>query len=676
MNPPLSDTPIFADFSARYLAHPDVRSWLLSRTPEPSPSASCFASSVSFACTYDIPPALRLPSPSAPPPPGVGRKRARPDGTSSPRRRRTASAASTFLQAGDLMLFQRMYGKFAVGRLYNARQNHSLAQLRESVGRTGLSTRVVVRHFAVDLSADAVEVMEFAWMTDESLIVNCRRLRPPIDGVQVEGRLAMNGDVLFFGVQGGASLFPGLPFRTLSMFERLFSCARCGSFQPRLCCCEGGGTWRGGAEDGRGGGASSVTEAIYAENVGGSAKVLRQEVRSLANFTSRMHNIDQSGSVFARWFKRVPSSTTMQAFYETDLPIPYRVVSGSRQQTADLSCMFIADVNVYPDAGIRNDTVLYGSLTSGGGNLDVVLSNHDTDYDFESAVQSSNAVCAGNSHTFGGIQPAAASLPGQSHGGRSRLGPFLDDSSARVVAQGAFTQGATIRDAQVLNGPELFTQQQQQQPTAPPDFLPYGVVSNFTSDVALAGASSFLASRGTSRFQTSVSANNSSRTDSNIASEERYSANARLPLASHQLLPHSESDLVPLPLAPAISTIVGQDNTVVSDDSRKEHGNGGDFDSSGGADVRILTNALTGEISCSACGVTSKKSGNLRRHISSVHEKKRYGYYFRHSSVFYRGLMRGLTNQFFFFFSFLLDLLPVICAMPYVNVVPILLYSA
>lgn len=570
------------------------------------------------------------------------------------------------------MLFQRMYGTFAVGRLYNARQDHGLAQLRESVGRTGLSTRVVVRHFAVDLSADAVEVMEFAWMADASLVVNCRRLRPPIDGVHVEGRLAMNGDVLFFGVQGGGSLFPDLPFRTLSMFERVFTCARCGSFQPRNCGCEGGGTWRVGAEDERGGGVSGVTQAIHAENIGGSGKVLRPEATSLANFTGRMHNIDQTGSVFARWFKPVPTSRTMQSFYETDMPIPYRVVSGSRQQTVDLSCMFMADVNVYTDAGIRNDTVLYGSLTSGGGNLDVVLSNHDTDYYFESAVQSSNAACAGNSQTFGGIQPAAASLPGQSHGGRRRLRPYPNESSAGVTAQGEFAQGGTIHDALVLSGPELFTQQQHQ-PEVPLAFLPYGVVSNFASDFALAGASSSLASEDNVRFQKSVSANFSSLTDSNIASEEKYSAHARLPQPSHQLLPHSESDLVPLPLAPAISTI-GQDNTVVPDDSRKGHDDGGDFDSSGGADVRILTNALTGEMSCSACGVTSKKSGNLRRHISSVHEKKRYDFYFRHSSFFNRGLMCVLSNHFLLTF-FLLDPLPVIYAMPYVNVVPILLYS-
>lgn len=331
----------------------------------------------------------------------------------------------------------------------------------------------------------------------------------------------------------------------------------------------------------------------------------------------------------------------MCAFVETDIPIPYRVVAGSRQQTADLSCMFIADadVNMYP-SGIRNDTRFYGSLTSGGGNLDVVLSNHGDDFYFDNAEHS--AAGSGYSQSlsrFQAVEDGSAEQTGSELG----LVSVVSSSSEPLQLCGVGGEGVDIPNPQPCDGAAALLPHATG--VSYQDSLPYGVVTNFAYDQPLIAGSDSLGVR----VKTSASAStmNStlpvafplaqdqcppglkifggelSHTDSRTISDGAPDAPpVRCAQEPHKMFPQPSSEA--LSLAPSAADLLlsaAQGAAEVSSEGntgRKEKNLG----QSDEAEVRIVSNA-DGLPSCSACGASSKKNGNLLRHIATVHLKKR-----------------------------------------------------
>lgn len=209
-----NDSPLFHEYMARYLTNSRVQQWLLCREPEGVRSADAFDYCVSYACLYYVP--LKGAS-----------------------RNSQAHAANIppFLDAGDFMMFHRTFDHFAVGSLYTTRESHALAQLRDSVGETGLSTVPKSRRFATDLAADALELIEFAWMEDDSLIVSCRRLSKPETASQcTDDMLPIQGDILFYDVIP-PDANPGVPRKRMTLYEQPAKCTFCVSRKLHACDC-------------------------------------------------------------------------------------------------------------------------------------------------------------------------------------------------------------------------------------------------------------------------------------------------------------------------------------------------------------------------------------------------------------------------------------------------------
>jgi uncharacterized C2H2 Zn-finger protein len=142
-----------------------------------------------------------------------------------------------FLDSGDLMMFHATHDNFAVGSLYTTREHHALAQLRDAVEETGLSTIPKSRRFASDLSVDALELMEFAWLMDDSLIVSCRKLQQPVGAPpEKDNMLAIQGDILFYGIIP-KDQHPGTPLKRMRLFEKPVMCSCCGSRGFTQCTC-------------------------------------------------------------------------------------------------------------------------------------------------------------------------------------------------------------------------------------------------------------------------------------------------------------------------------------------------------------------------------------------------------------------------------------------------------
>jgi Zinc finger, C2H2 type len=413
-----AQAPLFAEYTARYLANPRVRRWLMCREPEVVQYAETFQNAVSFACAYQLPrgrggsrardnggqvaeagdgggsgsgaaAAGQAGGGSGGGIGGVGRKRGR-GGEDRDADSAAASGAQSVLDSGDLMMFHQVQGPFGLGSLYNRREHHALAQLRESVGRMGLSTRPRCRRFATDLSADAIELLEFAWFADDSLIINCRRFRRPFPGAPVLGNLAIQGDILFFGVVGKNS-GPGTPFKRMVLFERVVACEGCGYTTGEPCMCgvlSGHGMVVGvkvarfghGERPPRNPGHSrdgGVVAAAAAAAAATAASVCRPpEASTISNFSSRAHSIDQQGSFYVRWFQRVPNTRRMSLWMEPSKPIAYQFLCGTREQTGSLASLFVHDLH-QSSRIFRSDARFHSSLTNGAGNLGMLVSKLD-----------------------------------------------------------------------------------------------------------------------------------------------------------------------------------------------------------------------------------------------------------------------------------------------------------
>jgi hypothetical protein len=369
--------------------------------------------------------------------PGVGAA-----ASSAARRPRTATPGrapphpaqpSPFLDAGDFMMFHRRVGSFAVGSLYTTREHHALAQLRDSVEPTGLSTVPKSRRFATDLSVDALELIEFAWMTDDSLIISCRRLRKPLIGgappPDREESLAIKGDILFYDIIP-PDHHPTVPLKRMTLDEKPVECVFCGSRGFHRCKCpptfkrrapstsftnnpsrklikRAADSFRSGnvasspnepdaatVTLGSNGNAAAGAVSGFAQawtrpgsDPSANAKSKSSEiddgdssktVATVSNFKARLFSIDQSGSFFVRWSTRVPGTTQMRAWIEPRNPIPYQFLCGTRDQTNVLAALFINDMNLCTGSFI-SDTRFYSSLTNGSDIGMLVSKNDDKD---------------------------------------------------------------------------------------------------------------------------------------------------------------------------------------------------------------------------------------------------------------------------------------------------------
>lgn len=309
-----------------------------------SPSAPQFASSVhnamSYACMY-FPP------------------------TAVPRGTAPYPMPTPFLDIGDFMLCENVVDGIALGHLYNTKEEHALAVQRDKMipGFT-LSRRPKARKFAVDLSVSNLEIIEFAWMEDHSLIIACRRLDQPV-GPGLGDELVLSGDLLFYDVipPGDA---PDVPLLRMTLCEKPAICQFCGTRGIKTCACP----------------ATFKTRAPTVQTVpvplahGPFSKMEDTSLRIVPQgplagilatwdcYTNRIFSVNTSGAFFVHWYRRSPDGSGMSLFMSPAHPVSYQFVCGTRKQTMSLATMYVKRMKLCERA-YSADARLYGCLSRG-----------------------------------------------------------------------------------------------------------------------------------------------------------------------------------------------------------------------------------------------------------------------------------------------------------------------
>lgn len=696
------ESPLFREYTARYLSDPRVRTWLMCREPEGVRFADTFETSLSFACLYHLPGANKAKM--------AGAARHQPqrnvdDQSSSVSSRSgnsgnsrnsrnsdssgnsgnsgnstsSTSAGAAFLDAGDFMMFHHTYDQFAVGTLYTTREHHVLAQLRESVGETSLSTRPKARRFVTDLSVDALEMLEFSWLQDDSLIINCRRLRKPVGGpIDRDDALAIQGDILFYGVIPPGTN-PGTPFKRMILFEKPVVCSSCGAQKFHSCRCPARFKRRAPAEDeeavktarkygGALDAARATTSASFATGAVGSgggvisgnildsqedgAVRRMRQISTLANFTSRLYSIEQQGAFFVRWFQRRPGTSKMSVWLEPNSPIPYQFLCGTRRQTSSLASLFIRNMNL-GGSSLRSDARFYGSLTSGAGSIGAVLGNgHGPSYSSilddcaeQDCMQQRQRGGFDGLHKSSAPVQSSAPLNAWEHEASRKHAVFSRDNQqlqnvasvphARPLSKTVAPASGVPLSSNVVLANNLTTSQ-----PALPVGLP--VPSNllaFGSGLAPAGVAQ-LQDHTVAGSQTPVHFQQMRREREAslgypVSLEVQPQPRPRVDLEQEvglvdslpnppvgsgtDALQEANASVTPTPSGSSVDHVIA---TSGSDAEAQSTGEGQATGSSQGEEPRIVVGP-SGLPACSECGAEFKKTGNLTRHIQTVHLKKR-----------------------------------------------------
>lgn len=318
---------LYQPMMQRYFADPNVSQWLLSRDPHPLLHSSTLNTAFSYACMYYA---------SSRPPSGPG----------------PYPLPKPFLDIGDFVVFHRRCGYFALGSLYNPNEKHSMANIRDMVLTSQkLSSRPRARNFAVDLRIKNLELMEFIWMDDDSLIVACRRLHP--SSLVPEKPVVLSADFLFYSVLQPGDTLTDPPLLTMSLTERQALCQFCGEIGVDTCRCPPNYKIRVPSVV-----PSRVLNSLpisYDSLTQSSVTPLyRHEPNTVNNIlqcwpinTDRLFKIDQIGMFFCDWHKYSPNQKCLVPTHSFPHPIPYQFVTGSRPETVQLASMFIKNLQVH-----------------------------------------------------------------------------------------------------------------------------------------------------------------------------------------------------------------------------------------------------------------------------------------------------------------------------------------
>ncbi|CAN8069954.1 unnamed protein product [Agarophyton chilense] len=320
---------------AHYLAVPGVRDWLFNRNPTPSANALPLATAFSYACMYYSPAsAPRTPPPYALPEP--------------------------YLDFGDVLLWQHVYDGIAVGNLYNKNERHALAHVRDSALQgIRLSSRPRKRNFAADLRVDYLELVEFAWMSDNSLIIACRRLHTPPSAHH--NRLVLSCDILCYPVLSPSAPSLASPILTIVLRERPTVCHFCGvRGMQQQCACPPSFKRRAPAHAERPTPSSPYSSSASAPSSPSSSssayevsQLLRRTppnsqrfIEAWLAFCKRLFTFAQSGSFFVHMYRHWVPNARPKLFYSPAHPVPYQFVCGDRSETLQLLSLYVRRVQL------------------------------------------------------------------------------------------------------------------------------------------------------------------------------------------------------------------------------------------------------------------------------------------------------------------------------------------
>lgn len=346
---------LFQQFLPRYLRHPAVRIFLMDHTQPPAPTfSSSLSSSLSYACMYYPPTSASRRAPTPPPVP------------------------QPFLDTGDFMLCDHVYDGIAVGHLYNQNQHHPLALLRDRMlGHKRLSNVPTARKFAVDLSVSNLEIIEFAWMADHSLIIACRRLDPIIPTV-VNQHLVLSGDLLFYDIIP-YGMAPGVPLLRMTLSEKPAICQFCGTRGIKTCACPSAFKTRAPST-------SSVpipfSHSQFTRDDDTNMQTVPQgplaaNLATWEYYTRRIFNTNTSGNFFVNWYKRSDTLSGMKLFISPSHPISYHFICGTRKQTMTLACMYVKQLRLCERA-CAADARLYAYLSTRPNTSTFMYSNQSS----------------------------------------------------------------------------------------------------------------------------------------------------------------------------------------------------------------------------------------------------------------------------------------------------------
>lgn len=330
LHPPDS---LYDHVQARYLTQPPVRDWLFNRTPHVVRHADTLHTAFSYACMYYPP-------------------------TFNPRGFGPYPMPQPFLDIGDFLLCQKIHDHIALGSLFNPYEQHALSIVRDKMLRHSNLSRVpVTRNFAVDLRVPYLEIIEFAWMDDDSLIIACRRLHASL--LAPEKPLVLSADIIFFPIIPSTDSNPltTIPLLRMKIRESMAVCQFCGLRGVHACACPPSYKTRVYPDT------DFVTSTPVpfdptalpptpqllpfsshtpSTNKGERAHdILSQALLSWHNYAQRIFKCNQVGAFFVQWFGPSRDGRTLEPFLSPRHPLPYQFVCGSKHDSLKLASLYI-----------------------------------------------------------------------------------------------------------------------------------------------------------------------------------------------------------------------------------------------------------------------------------------------------------------------------------------------
>lgn len=318
--------PLFEPMMARYLKSTFVCEFLLDRNAKPIHPSSVLQS-FSYACMYY--PISELSK-----------------STSS------HSLPKPFLDNGDFLIYHRVFDGIAVGTVFNQDEVHSLSAIRDDVMKTpSLSRRPRVRKFAIDLRVRDVEIVEFSWMDDDSLILACRRLYS--SSTVRQKRYMLSADFLFFPVLSNPNNITDPPLLRVVLNETPALCQFCGLVGVGVCRCHPGAKVRAPARTYCNFSNETDTAKHFVGNVNNiigdtdddfysnNIQTVHPVAQTWSNYSLRIVDLDQTGAFFCKWYKRSPCRTGLVAARTPLHPIPYQFITGKKSDTSRLITLYL-----------------------------------------------------------------------------------------------------------------------------------------------------------------------------------------------------------------------------------------------------------------------------------------------------------------------------------------------
>lgn len=305
--------PLFEQMVERYLASTEVREWLFDRNPKQIRHTGML-DSFSYACMY-YPPSFQ--------PYGDG----------------PYPLPKPFLDLGDFLVCHRLHDGFALGTLFNKNENHALSAVRDSMLKnSNLSSRPRARNFAIDLRLQHMEIIEFVWMDDDSLIIACRCLHPSTKAPE-KGQV-LSGDILYYPQLAPTQSIDVIPLMRMTLGEEPALCQFCGSVGVGTCRHPPSCKIRANSPH-------SFTWSKHSLNSFKSFGSMQNSqlshvvAQSWPEYAKRMFRIDQVGDFFCKWYQRSPCRTTLVPSVTQRHPTPYQLVSGKKKDTLDLVSLYV-----------------------------------------------------------------------------------------------------------------------------------------------------------------------------------------------------------------------------------------------------------------------------------------------------------------------------------------------